>query len=213
VDPRPPLAPRLPEAPAALDPAELEDEARYEGVELAGAGALAVRHLTLAESRLRGALAGSRLPHLHLADVAVASADLANLHAPTAALRRVPVDQTRLTGTILSDASLRDVAFTGCRMDLANLASARLERVVFTDCDLREASLGEAVLRDVRFVRCDLGGAELDRVRLQRVELEGCRLEAIHSVGNLRGATMPWPDIVANAGLLAAAAGIRASGD
>jgi uncharacterized protein YjbI with pentapeptide repeats len=204
---RPPLAPRVPEAPAPLDPAALEDEGRYEAVELAGAGALSIRHLTVAEGRVRGTLAGARLPDLHLSDVAVAAADLANLRAPKAALRRVAVDQARLTGATLTDASLRDIAFTGCRMDLASLAAARLERVVFADCDLRETSFGEAILRDVRFERCDLGGAEFGRVRLQRVELAGCRLEGIRSVGDLRGASMPWPDIVANAGLFAAAAG------
>ena len=82
---------------------------------------------------------------------------------------------------------------------------------MFADCDLRETSLAEAVLRDVRFERCDLGGVELDRVRLQRVELRGCRLEGIRSVENLRGAAMPWEDIVGNAGLFAAAAGVRAT--
>ena len=122
-------------------------------------------HLTLAECRVRGPLAASRLPDLHLSDAVVAGADLANLHAPTAALRRVTVDQARLTGATLSEASLRDVTLSGCRIDLASLAAARLERVVFADCDLRETSFGEAVLRDVRFERCDLGGADLARVR------------------------------------------------
>ena len=210
---RPPLEPRLAEALAPLDPAALEDETRHEAVELAGGGPLEIRHLTLAETRLRGTFAGSRLPDLHLGDVAVDAADLANLRAPAAALRRVAVDQARLTGAELGEASLRDAAFTGCRIDLASLASARMERVVFEDCDLRETSFAEAILRDVRFVRCDLGGAELDRMRLQRVELHGCRLEGIRSVGDLRGAVMPWPDIVANAGLFAAAAGVRAAED
>jgi uncharacterized protein YjbI with pentapeptide repeats len=211
VELRPPLAPRVPEALEPLAAAALEDEARYEAVELTGAGELAVRHLTLAECRVVGQLPASRLPDLHLSDAIVAGADLANLHAPTAALRRVTVDQARLTGATLSEASLRDVTLSGCRIDLASLAAARLERVVFADCDLRETSFGEAVLRDVRFERCDLGGADLARVRLQRVVLAGCRLEGIHSVGDLHGATMPWPDIVANAGLFAAAAGIRAA--
>jgi uncharacterized protein YjbI with pentapeptide repeats len=211
VAPRPPLSPRVPEELAPLDPAQLEDEARFDAVELTGVAAegLEVRHLTLTESHVRAALAGARLPDLHLSDTVLEGADLANLHAPAAALRRVEIDQARLTGATLSEASLRDVTLRGCRMDLASLAAARLERVVFADCDLREASLGEAVLRDVRFERCDLGGAELSRTRLQRVELEGCRLEGIRSAADLRGAAMPWPDIVANAGVFAAAAGVR----
>ena len=208
---RPPLEPRVPGMLWPLDPAELEDEARHEAVELTGEGALEVRHLTLAESRVCGVLAGSRLADLHLGDTAVAGADLANVHAPKAALRRSVLDGVRLTGADLSDASLTDVSLSGCRIDLASLAAARLERVVFADCDLRESSFAEAVLRDVRFERCDLGGAELARVRLQRVELRGCRLEGVNAVENLRGATMPWEDIVGNAGLFAAAVGVRAA--
>jgi len=206
---RPPAEPRVPGMLWALDPAALEDEARHEAVELSGAGELEVRSLTLAESELRGSLAGSRLPDLHLADTAIRGADLANVRAPKAALRRVAVEQARLTGAELAEASLTDVMLTDCRIDLASLAAARLERVVFTDCDLRETSLAEAILRDVRFERCDLGGVELDRVRLQRVELRGCRLDGIRSVENLRGAAMPWEDIVGNAGLFAAAVGVR----
>ena len=206
---RPPLAPRVPEALEPLDPAALEDESRYEAFELPAAGPLATRHLTLAEGRLHGALAGSRLEDLHLGDCTV-TGDLANLRAPQAALHRTAFEQARLTGAELTEASLRDVTFADCRIDLASLAAARLERVAFVDCDLREVALSEAVLRDVRFERCDLGGADLARVRLQRVVLAGCTLDGIRSVGDLRGATMPWPDIVANAGLFAAAAGIRA---
>jgi uncharacterized protein YjbI with pentapeptide repeats len=208
---RPPLAPRVADELDPLEPTALRDETAYEAVELTGAGEIEVRHLTLAESRVRGSLAGARLPDLHLGDCALAGTDLANLRAPKAALRRTAIDQARLTGAQLSEASLRDVTLSGCRFDLGSLAAARLERVVFADCDLRETSLAEAVLRDVRFERCDLGGAELDRVRLQRVELRGCRFDGIRSVENLRGAAMPWEDIVGNAGLFAAAVGIRAA--
>jgi uncharacterized protein YjbI with pentapeptide repeats len=208
---RPPAEARVPGTLWALDPAELEDEARHEAVELTGTGELAVRSVTLVESELRGTFAGSRLPDLHLADTAIRGADLANARASKAALRRVAVEQARLTGAELTEASLTDVTLTGCRFDLGSLAAARLERVVFADCDLRETSLAEAVLRDVRFERCDLGGVELDRVRLQRVELRGCRLDGIRSVENLRGAAMAWEDIVGNAGLFAAALGIRSA--
>ena len=208
---RPPAEPRVPGMLWALDPAALEDEARHEAVELTGEGEIAVRSLTLAESELRGSLAGSRLPDLHLTDTAIRGADLANARAPTAALRRVDFEQLRLTCAELVGASPTVVTLTDFRIDRASLAAGRIERVVFCDCDLRETSLAEAVLRDVRFERCDLGGLELDRVRLQRVELHGCRLDGIRSVENLRGAAMPWEDIVGNAGLFASAVGIRAA--
>lgn len=206
---RPPLEPRVPGMLWPLEPATLEDEARHEAVELTGDGPVTVRHPALVESRVRGTLAGSGLADLQLGDSAVSGADLAKPSAPKAALRRVAIDQARLTGADLSEASLSDVSFSDCRIDLASLAAARLERVVFAGCDLREASFAEAILRDVRFDGCDLGGVELARVRLQRVELRGCRLEGINAVENLRGAAMPWEDIVGHAGLFAAAVGIR----
>ena len=208
---RPPLEPRVGDALEPIDAAALEDEERCEGVEVTGAGEVAVRSLTLDSARVRGSLAGARLADLHLGDTAVEATDLANLRAPKAALRRVAIARARLTGADLGEASLRDVTFEGCRIDLANLTAARMERVVFADCDLRESSFAEAVLRDVCFERCDVGGADLARVRLQRVELRGCRLDGIRSVENLRGAAMAWEDIVGNAGLFAAALGIRAA--
>ena len=66
------------------------------------------------------------------------------------------------------------------------------------------------MLRDVRFERCDLGRAELSRVPLSGCA-GGCRLEGINAVGDLRRASMPWPDIIDDAGLFAAAAGVRAA--
>jgi uncharacterized protein YjbI with pentapeptide repeats len=94
-------------------------------------------------------------------------------------------------------------------MDLASLASARLFAVVFADCDLSEAVFDEAVLRDVVFERCVLAGASLHRARLRDVELHGCDLTGLRTIEDLRGAAMPWPDLVANSGRLAAALGLE----
>lgn len=153
-------------------------------------------------------LAGARVPDLHLRDQAIDGLDLANLHARGAGLFRSSFSGARLTGATLVQASLRDVAFSGCRMDLASLVAAKLERVTFSDCDLREVPFDEAHLRDVRFERCDLGGTSFSKARLQRVELVDCDLTRVRSVADLRGASMRWGDIIANAGPLAAAVGI-----
>jgi hypothetical protein len=48
----------------------------------------------------------------------------------------------------------------------------------------------------------------LGQARLLRVELDGCRLDGLRSIADLRGAAMPWPDVVAGAGAFAAALGI-----
>jgi hypothetical protein len=46
---------------------------------------------------------------------------------------------------------------------------------------------------------------------VRRVELRGCDLEGLKGAERLRGARMPWPDIVASAGTFAATLGIVAS--
>ena len=84
-----------------------------------------------------------------------------------------------------------------------------VERVTFDGCLLGQADFREALLRAVRFDRCDLSQADLTGVRIDRCELRGCTLDGLVAVERLRGAAMPWDDVVGNAALLAAALGIR----
>src|SRR3954452_23292658 len=191
-----------------LDAAEtpLTDEGRLEGVVLRGPGtALSARSVTIEACELRGAFGGAVLPDLHLIASVVAGADLANADLRGAALHRSAIHDARLTGLRATGTSLRDLTATACRADLAVLAEARIERVLLRGCDLRDATFDDAQLRDVRFEDCDLAGASFSRARLERVELVGCNLEGLRSVTELRGAAMPWPDLVANAGAFAAA--------
>jgi uncharacterized protein YjbI with pentapeptide repeats len=164
--------------------------------------------VTLSGCRITGALAGTRLHDVHVLDTVLEGADLANADLRTGALHRVLLQACRGTGASLAETSLRDVAFVDGRFDLADFAAARLDRVTFTGCDLHDTTFEQAQLRDVRFERCDLTGATLGQMRLQRVELSGCTLRAVRSLSDLRGAVMPWPDLVDNAGELAAALGI-----
>jgi uncharacterized protein YjbI with pentapeptide repeats len=206
-----PRAPVAPELPAQLEPAdlgELVEEARLEGVELSGAFAGAARSATITESRVTGSLAAAQLHQLHAVDVAIGSGDLANADLRGANFTRVHVSQSRLTGVQLLESTLHDVTFDGCRLEFSALAGARIDRVLFRDCDLRDVTLEQARLRDVRFERCDLSGAAFGQAELHRVELDACRLEGIRSITDLRGATMPWSDIVGLAGRFAAALGI-----
>ena len=90
-----------------------------------------------------------------------------------------------------------DVTFAGCRIDFAVLAAARLDRVVFRNCDLREASLEQAQLRDVRFESCDLSRATLGpEPPPARASWRAAAWTASARCQDLRGAAMPWPDIV-----------------
>lgn len=215
--------PRAPVEPRGVDDLRgedllrlvVEDETRVEGLELTGAlpPGVVARNVTIEEARIKGSLAGAKLHDVHLHDAELAGADLANVDLTKGHVDRVVAKDCRLTGAQLIETTLKDVVFTGCRIDFAVLAEARLDRVRFERCDLREVSLEGAQLRDVRFEACDLSRATLDRSRHQRVLLEGCRLEGVRSLQDLRGASMPWPDVVDQAGAFAAALGISVARD
>jgi uncharacterized protein YjbI with pentapeptide repeats len=144
-----------------------------------------------------------------LVDVAVAGRDWANLRARGVTAQRVELRLCRLTGTELAEATFRDVTFEECRIDLVGLRHAVLERVIFRDCRMSECDLYGASLKDVLFERCELREATFSTSTLERVELRGCDLAAARGVEALRGARMPWQDIIENAALFATAAGIE----
>jgi uncharacterized protein YjbI with pentapeptide repeats len=152
---------------------------------------------------------GARLRGLRLSDVAVERGNLANVIADEPSLQRVAFTGARMTGAQLTRGRLVDVVFHDCLLDLATFAGTTLERVLFDDCRLAQADFREALLRDVRFDRCDLEAADLTGLRIAGAELQGCTLDGLVGVERLRGAAMPWADVVGHAGLLATALGIR----
>jgi uncharacterized protein YjbI with pentapeptide repeats len=144
-----------------------------------------------------------------LVDTVVRDADWSNQRAPHVSWQRVGLRLCRLTGAELAESSLRDITFDECRLDLAGLRHARLERVVFQDCRLEELDLYGSVLEDVLFERCTLREATFSGCSVARLELRGCDLAGLQGADALRGARMPWGDVVANAGLFATVAGIE----
>ena len=103
--------------------------------------------------------------------------------------------------------------FRDCRIDLATFAGTTFERVTFDGCMLAQTELREALLRSVRFEHCDLTEADLTGLRIDRCELRSCTLDGLAGAERLRGAAMPWADLVGHAGLLAEALGIRVLGE
>ncbi|MBV8563339.1 MAG: pentapeptide repeat-containing protein [Actinobacteria bacterium] len=144
-----------------------------------------------------------------LVDAVAADADWSNRKARGVTLRRVVLRRCRLTGAELAEASLSDVTFEECRLDLAGLRMAKLERVVFRGCRMAECDLLDATLTDVLFDGCELTRAVFTGVRVTRVDLRGCELAGLEGVGALRGARMPWNDMLENAPLFAAALGLQ----
>jgi uncharacterized protein YjbI with pentapeptide repeats len=215
--PRVPFAPKLDGdlTPRDLAALWIENEDRFEGMDFTGVapGDLRARNVTIEDCRIAGALASARLPDLHLHDALIEGADLANVDLTDAHLSRLTITSARLTGAQLTRATLQDVTLTDCRLDFAILAEARLDRVHLRNCVLTESTLEQAQLRDVRFDGCDLTRASLGQSQHTRVELHGCRLDGVRSLSDLRGAAMPYPDLVDQAANLAAALGVRVATD
>ena len=158
-------------------------------------------------------LSGTKLKGLKLIDVVIERGNLANLVAPEPTLRRVTVTGARLTGVQWTRGSITDVVFRDCRIDLATFAGTTFERVAFDGCMLAQAEFREALLRSVRFDHCDLTEADLTGLRINGCELRSCTLDGLAGAERLRGAAMPWADLVGHAWLLAAALGIRVLGE
>jgi uncharacterized protein YjbI with pentapeptide repeats len=170
--------------------------------------------VSLSEARLTGAeLAGARPTGLRLADVVIARGNLANVVVREPALNRVELVGVRLTGVQWTRGRIADAVFRDCRIDLATFAGTTFERVAFEGCLLAQSDLREALLRSVRFDGCDLTEADLTGVRIDGCELRGCTLTGATGLERLRGAAMPWADIVGNAGAFAGALGIRLLGE
>jgi uncharacterized protein YjbI with pentapeptide repeats len=64
-------------------------------------------------------------------------------------------------------------------------------------------------MKSVLFQSCDLSEADLTGARLGRCELRGCTLAGLRGIECLRGAGVPWADVVGTAGTLATALGIH----
>jgi uncharacterized protein YjbI with pentapeptide repeats len=144
-----------------------------------------------------------------LVDAVAVDLDWANRHARRLVARRVEIRRCRLTGSELSEAALSDATFAECRLDLVGLRTATLQRVVFRDCRMGECDLYQAKLTDVLFEQCDLREATFSGASLQRVEFRGCNLTALRGAEALRGARMPWNDVLENAPLFATALGVE----
>ena len=65
---------------------------------------------------------------------------------------------------------------------------------------LREADFQGAALGSVRFDGCELRSATFAGARCAATELHRCELDGIEGVEGLRGAALPWPDLVGLAG-------------
>ena len=157
-------------------------------------------------------LAEDAEPALELTDLEDSIAtdlDWSNQQTRRLGALRAEIRRCRLTGTELAEAALIDVTFSDCRLDLVGLRMAKLERVVFRDCRMEECDFYAATLTDVLFENCDLRKTRFSNAKVKRVELRGCELAELEGVDALRGARMPWNDMLQNAPLFATALGLE----
>jgi uncharacterized protein YjbI with pentapeptide repeats len=217
-EPMPPEPPRLPRAREELtadDLARLEDDAEVEGATIVAGDDPGAEALDLPGSSWEGvlldraSLAGARLASMVATDLEATGADLSNVGAHGASVRRMRAIGTRALGIQLGEATLRSVEFTETVLDFANLRYAKLDRVTFVDCQLRDADLSHATLRSVRLERCDLTRCDLTGATFERCVLDGCTLDEVRGLGSLRGLAMPLGDVIELAPALAAALGMH----
>jgi uncharacterized protein YjbI with pentapeptide repeats len=142
-------------------------------------------------------------------DARIENTDFSNRRFLRSSIRRIELHLCRLTGVELAEATWNDVVLTECRADFGGFRHAKLARVVFRDCRLEEADFTGATLIDVTFDRCELRRASFTNCRVERVDLNGCTLAELIGVESLRGARMPWNDILENAPLFAQGLGIQ----
>lgn len=142
-------------------------------------------------------------------DARIENADFSNQRFLRSSIRRLELHLCRLTGVELAEATWNDVVLTDCRADFSGFRHAKLTRVVFRDCRLEEADFAGATLTDVVFERCELHRASFAGCRVERVDLSGCTLLEVVGIDSLRGARLPWNDILENGPLFAQALGIQ----
>ncbi len=145
---------------------------------------------------------------LSLSDVIANRLEAAGMHAPEAALLRVMMKDSRLTGIDLGASLLEDCTFENVKLDESGSRFATFKRVRFENCNLRNADFSGAKLMHVSFSGCELEGANFDNAACKLVDFRGENLSTIKGALGLKGATISSEQLIQLAPLLAAEAGL-----
>jgi uncharacterized protein YjbI with pentapeptide repeats len=211
--------PRIPDELLARALAECDTAGEFdlEGARVeadADGASISARWVEIVESDLTAVTFDAGvLRHLDVRDSVFRMCDLSNVATRRGSVRRAELRQSRLVGFTLTDGDVEDVRAVGGSMMLASFEQSRLQRVVFDEVDLREVSFAGAHLAGVAFLDCDLAGADFRGARLRNCLMRGATLDGVAGIESLRGLAMPWPDLVASTGALAAALGITVAED
>ncbi|GAB2673965.1 pentapeptide repeat-containing protein [Kribbella swartbergensis] len=179
--------------PASPTPDEIDDETRWldlalEDVDLSD---VVAEHVELSGCRLtRCKLAGSDLDKLILVDTELSQCDLANARWSDAAVTRLAVTSSRLTGFAGPGVSLQHVTVRDSVLDFASFRFAKFVKVEFSDCRLQSADFISADLSGTVFQRCDLTSAEFSQAKASGATFVDCTWDGTRGVGSLAGATI-----------------------
>lgn len=143
------------------------------------------------------------------ADTSFTSCDLANARFDESGFRRVSFTGCRLTGVQFAGCTLEDVRFTDCVLDLSSWRFARTKRVVLDGCALVGSDWTAVSAADLLLEGCDLTEGQFSQAKLTEVHLRRCRLDGLHGVADLAGATIEADDLIMLSHQFAAALGIR----
>jgi uncharacterized protein YjbI with pentapeptide repeats len=151
-------------------------------------------------------LSDPKAQRLHLRDVRIETSDLANIDMTSAALERVELIATRLTGATCSETQCRSVLFQECKLDFALFRMAHLAQCVFERCNLVEADFYGADLTGAIFRSCDLSRADISHATLTGADLRDCRLDGMRGRPDAMDGLIISPD---QAALLITLFGVR----
>lgn len=203
----------IPQAPKLLS--QLDDwqgvvgiEVELEHCEVRGADLTRVERLEAEGCRLSGLrFAGAKLGKFQVADVIFNRTEAAGLQTAEAAMLRVAVTDSRLTGADFGEALLEDCVFENVKLDESGFRFATFKRVRFENCVLRNVDFTGVKMSNVSFSGCDLNGSNFDSAICKSVDLRGETLTSIKGVHGLKGATISSDQLIQLAPLLAAEAG------
>ena len=154
-----------------------------------------------------------RAADFRLHDAVLHACDLSNVDAGEGSVRRVQVTNSKLVGFSLTGGTVHDLSVVDSSLALASLAFVEFRDVVFQGVDLREASFTQATFEGVEFAGCELAGADFRDARVKGCTIRGSSLDGVIGIESLAGVVMPWSDVIASAGALADALGIRIADD
>ncbi|MFI5730866.1 pentapeptide repeat-containing protein [Kribbella sp. NPDC051587] len=186
----------VPRLRAQLDsvlPEEIEDETRLLDLALGEVDLsdLEAEHLEISGCRLtRSKLAGSDLEKLILVDTELLNCDVANARWSDAAVTRVAIVSSRMTGFAGPGISLQHTTVQDSLLDYASFRFAKFQKVEFADCRLQNADFVSADLSGAVLRRCDLSGAEFSQVKAAGALFVDCTWDGTKGLSALTGATV-----------------------